>query len=81
MGCQRSFARQITDQGGDYLLAVKDNQPTLLEAIKTEFIDKIVLNLLRLDTTDQTNCSLRMKRKRAAWDDDIRAKILGLTRR
>ena len=40
MGCQRSFARQITDQGGDYLLAVKDNQPTLLEAIKTEFIDQ-----------------------------------------
>lgn len=200
MGCQKSFARQITDQGGDYLLAVKDNQPTLLEAIKTEFIDqyqseavdrnrqvrashgrivgqiasvlpaagvvnladwpkckaiglvdslrtvgdkesdlerryyissreltaehlatavradwgienrlhrvldvsfgedastvrkdnapqncsllkKIVLNLLRLDTTDKTKCSLRMKRKRAAWDDNIRARILGLTRR
>ncbi len=198
MGCQRSFARQITDQGGDYLLAVKDNQPTRLEAIQTECIDpyqaevvdrhrqvlashgrvvgqmasvlpaagvvnladwpkcktiglldslrklgdkesdlerrdyirsraltaeqlatavrahwgienrlhwvldvsfgedastvrkdnapqncsllkKIVLNLLRLDTTDKTKCSLRMKRKRAAWDDDIRARILGLT--
>ena len=39
MGCQKSFARQITDQGGDDRLAVKDNQPSLLKAIKTEFID------------------------------------------
>jgi hypothetical protein len=40
MGCQKNIARQITDQGGDYLLAVKGNQPTLLEAIETEFIDQ-----------------------------------------
>lgn len=29
MGCQTAIAKQIIDQGGDYLLAVKDNQPTL----------------------------------------------------
>ena len=40
MGCQRNIARQITDQGGDYLLAVKGNQPALLEAIETDFIDQ-----------------------------------------
>lgn len=40
MGCQKSIARQITDQGGDYLLAVKGNQRTLLEALETEFIDQ-----------------------------------------
>jgi predicted transposase YbfD/YdcC len=197
MGCQKSIARQITDQGGDYLLAVKGNQPTLLAAIETEFIDqfgcaavdrhgqahksrgrivgqvasvlpaqgivdladwpkcrtiarvdslrqigdqesgfdrrhyissreltaeqlaaavrshwgvenrlhwvldvtfgedaslvrkdnapqnlsllkKIVLNLIRLDATDNTKTSLRLKRKRAAWDDDARLRILGL---
>jgi predicted transposase YbfD/YdcC len=197
MGCQKNIARQITEQGGDYLLAVKGNQPTLLEAIETQFIDqheseavdrhrqvlsshgrivgqiasvlpapetidradwlgcktiglidslrqvggkesdlerryyissrdltaeqlaaaarghwgienrlhwvldvsfgedastvrkdhapqnlsllkKIVLNLLRLDTTDKTKCSLRLKRKKAAWDDNFRAKIMGL---
>ncbi len=197
MGCQRNIARQITDQGGDYLLAVKGNQPTLLEAIETEFIDqhrsdavdrhrqarkshgrvvgqiasvlpaqgtvdladwpkcktiglvdslrkvgdkesnfeqryyissraltveqlavavrghwgiknrlhwildvscgedastvrkdnapqnlsllkKIVLNLIRLDTTDKTKASLRLKRKAAAWDDDVRVRIMGL---
>jgi predicted transposase YbfD/YdcC len=198
MGCQKTIARQITDQGGDYLLAVKGNQPTLLEAIETEFIDqyqseavdrhrqarkshgrivgqiasvlpaqglvdladwpkcqtiglvdslrkvgdkesnferryyissraltaeelaaavrghwgvenrlhwvldvsfredastvrkdnapqnlsllkKIVLNLIRLDTTDKTKASLRLKRKGAAWDDDVRMTMLGLT--
>ncbi len=40
MGRQKSFARQITDQGGDYLLAVKGNQPSLLAAIEAEFIDQ-----------------------------------------
>ena len=29
MGCQRAIAKQILSQGADYLLAVKDNQPTL----------------------------------------------------
>ena len=199
MGCQRNIARQITDQGADYLLAVKGNQPALLEAIQTDFIDqsqspvvdrhrqahksrgrivgqiasvlpaegtvdvadwpkcktiglvdslrkvgddesnferryyissreltaeqlavavrghwavenrlhwvldvsfgedastvrkdnapqnlsllkKIVLNLIRLDTTDQKKTSLRLKRKAAAWDDDFRVRIMGLIR-
>lgn len=29
MGCQAAIARQVLDQEGDYVLAVKDNQPTL----------------------------------------------------
>ena len=29
MGCQTEIAKTIVDGGGDYLLAVKDNQPTL----------------------------------------------------
>src|SRR5688500_17619618 len=29
MGCQREIAAQVVRQGGDYLLALKDNQPTL----------------------------------------------------
>ena len=39
MGYQKSIARQITDQGGDYLLMVKSNQPTLLAAVETAFLD------------------------------------------
>ncbi len=40
MGCQRKIASQITVQGGDFVLAVKGNQPTLFEAIETAFIDQ-----------------------------------------
>jgi len=198
MGCQKSIARQITAKGGDYLLMVKGNQPSLMDAIESTFIDqheaagvdrqsqvekshgrlvgqiasvlpaqgvvdltdwpkcktigridslrkvgdkesglerryyissrnlsaeqlaaavrahwgienrlhwvldvsfgedgstirkdnapqnlsllkKIVLNLIRLDTTDKTKASLRLKRKKSAWDDDVRMNMLGLT--
>src|SRR5437763_8164182 len=34
MGCQKAIARKIIDQGGDYVLTVKDNQPHLLEDIQ-----------------------------------------------
>jgi predicted transposase YbfD/YdcC len=37
MGCQKEIARQIVDGGGDYVLAVKDNQPTLHAAIAEYF--------------------------------------------
>ena len=37
MGCQRNIAAVITDKGADYLLAVKDNQPTLHQDIKDYF--------------------------------------------
>lgn len=44
-------------------------------------LKKIVLNLIRLDTTDTSKTSLRIKRKAAGGDDDFRASILGLIRR
>jgi predicted transposase YbfD/YdcC len=34
MGCQTAIASQIVDQGGDYVLALKSNQPTLHEDAK-----------------------------------------------
>lgn len=37
MGCQREIAAQIVDQKGDYLLAVKENQKTLYEDVKSAF--------------------------------------------
>jgi len=39
MGCQRDIAKQIRDQGGDYLLAVKGNQPTLQAAVEAAVIE------------------------------------------
>jgi predicted transposase YbfD/YdcC len=37
MGCQKTIAHAIVDQGADYLLAVKDNQPTLHREMKEYF--------------------------------------------
>jgi hypothetical protein len=141
MGCQREIAEKIVHKGGDYLLAVKGNQPTLYQQVRDLISDargaaegfehvrhdhgravlqlswsspsgkeidtalwpgcksvggvvsqrivgekvaeldlpkKIVLNLIRADKTDSAKTSLRLKRKRAAWDDDIRMKMLGI---
>lgn len=38
MGCQKEIAKQIVEAGGDYVLAVKDNQPKLSEAISDFFL-------------------------------------------
>ena len=37
MGCQKSIAADIGQRGGDYVLAVKDNQPKLHAAVVAEF--------------------------------------------
>jgi predicted transposase YbfD/YdcC len=37
IGCQKGIAKQIVEAGGDYVLQVKENQPILLEDIKTCF--------------------------------------------
>ncbi|SFF79784.1 Transposase DDE domain-containing protein [Novosphingobium sp. CF614] len=37
MGCQTRIARKIIDRGGDYLLAIKDNQPSLHDEIARYF--------------------------------------------
>jgi predicted transposase YbfD/YdcC len=37
MGCQKEIAAKIRERGGDYVLVVKDNQPTLLAEIEACF--------------------------------------------
>ena len=39
MGCQKEIVEQIVIGGGDCVIAVKDNQPKLLAAIRTLFLD------------------------------------------
>jgi predicted transposase YbfD/YdcC len=39
MGCQKEIARVVVEGGGDYLLRVKDNQPTLHAEMRTFFLD------------------------------------------
>lgn len=38
MGCQRNIAAQIVESGGDYVLALKGNQPTLAEEVEAAFV-------------------------------------------
>jgi predicted transposase YbfD/YdcC len=40
MGCQKEIAAKIVSGGGDYVLAVKDNQPTLHQAILDYFAER-----------------------------------------
>jgi predicted transposase YbfD/YdcC len=43
IGCQKEIAQAVLDQGGDYLLTVKENQPTLyrdIERLVQEAIDQ-----------------------------------------
>ena len=41
IGCQKDVAAQIVDAGGDYILAVKENQKTLHRRVKAELDDMI----------------------------------------
>ena len=52
----------------------KDNAPQNLSLLR-----KIVLNIIRLAPPGKKKTSLRLRRKGAAWDDDLRMNMLGLT--
>ena len=45
MGCQKNIVAQIVDGGGDCVIAVKDNQPTLKGAIATHFSEHLERDL------------------------------------
>ncbi len=45
MGCQKEIVKQIVAGGGDCVIAVKDNQPKLLAAIQTFFLDHLERDL------------------------------------
>ena len=47
MGCQREIARRIIEKKADYVLAVKENQPSLLADIKDSF------QMLAADAVDE----------------------------
>jgi len=50
LNCQREIARQIVDQGGDYALALKDNQGTLHDDVRM-FLDDPATTAITTDTT------------------------------
>src|SRR5262249_12370326 len=40
-GCQKDIAGQIVAKGGDYVLALKENQPTLYEQVSDYFLERL----------------------------------------
>src|SRR5262249_26257068 len=41
MGCQKEIAQKVVDQGADYVLAVKENQPELHAAVADFFAEQL----------------------------------------
>jgi predicted transposase YbfD/YdcC len=59
MGCQKEIAAKIVTGGGDYILAVKDNQPNLHQEIQDRFDAALETDFAGLDwsvaRTEETN--------------------------
>ena len=53
MGCQVTIAQSILDAGADYLLAVKDNQPTLHAEIESYFATAPAAEVEKVETIDK----------------------------
>src|SRR4051794_11514388 len=60
MGCQREIARGVVEGGGDFVIALKGNQPGLREAVEAYFDDHLARDLediryRRHETRDQSH--------------------------
>jgi predicted transposase YbfD/YdcC len=67
MGCQKEIAQQIIDRGGQYVLALKGNQPQLREAVAAEFNQALAADVrprgLRRQVTVETSHGRRQRRE------------------
>ncbi|MGH8649954.1 MAG: ISAs1 family transposase, partial [Burkholderiales bacterium] len=61
MGCNPDIAQAILDAGADYLLAVKDNQPTLHAEIKSYFDTAPQSEVKRSKTTEKEHGRLEIR--------------------
>jgi predicted transposase YbfD/YdcC len=69
MGCQKEIARQIVKQEGDYVLAVKDNQPKLHDFLHEYFLNLHITNFVGV------KCDLRVTHGKAHGRDEERRYI------
>ena len=70
MGTQTRIAQAILDRGGDYLLAVKDNQPSLHDEIRRYLDDPEAAIHSRCETTDGDHGRVELRRHRVSHDVD-----------
>jgi len=74
LGCQTEIAQKIADQGGDYLLAVKDNQGNLANALRDFFGDGLAsgfgaLPVSRYETVEKDHG--RIETRHALWVSEL----------
>src|SRR3954453_18693716 len=67
MGCQRAIAETIRARGADYLLALKDNQPTLAQDVRL-FFEAATLPIY--ETTDGDHGRIEVRRHQVSYDVD-----------
>jgi predicted transposase YbfD/YdcC len=65
-GCQTNIASKIVDAKGDYLLAVRDNQPNLHTAVQAQFEATLTLDSAKAHATT-TETRRGRKETRACW--------------
>lgn len=68
MGCQRSVAEAIRAKGADYLLALKDNQPTLADEVRLFFEREGVAARDCFETTDGDHGRIEIRRHKVSHD-------------
>lgn len=74
IGCQTEIAQKILDRGGDYLLAVKDNQGTLANALREFFADGEAVGFGALPVSCHQTIEKdhgRIETRRALWVTDL----------
>lgn len=74
IGCQTEIAQKIVDRGGDYLLAVKDNQERLATALREFFAEGAsggfgALPLSRTETIEKNHG--RIETRRYVWVTEL----------
>jgi predicted transposase YbfD/YdcC len=63
MGCQQAIARQVVEAGGDYVLALKDNHPTLSEEVQLRLDTEISKGrLLQHEITEKSHGRIEIRR-------------------
>ena len=78
LGCQRAIAQQVLDQGGDYVLALKDNQPTLTADVQECFAQAQATRFADVqhdahEAVDKGHGRLEIRRRWVITDPDVLA--------
>jgi predicted transposase YbfD/YdcC len=72
LNCQKSISEKIVDQGGDYLLQVKGNQPSLLEDLELLFAEGMRAGCqgVRHEYTEEVDGGHGRVEQRRLWTTD-----------